>query len=70
VINRFQRIAQTNARVGTFALGRFILRAFRPGYARMSAADWEFLVELMHAHDAVRRASRYVALVWEKPLDA
>ncbi len=70
VINRFQRIAQTNARVGTFALGRFILRTFRPGYARMSAADWEFLVELMRAHDAVRRASRYVALVWEKPLDA
>jgi 2-polyprenyl-3-methyl-5-hydroxy-6-metoxy-1,4-benzoquinol methylase len=68
VINRFQKIAQTNARIGTFGLGRLILRTFRPGYARMSAADWEFLVELMRAHDAVRRASRYVALVLEKPL--
>jgi len=45
-----------------------ILRTFRPGYARMSADDWAFLVELMRAHDAVRRASRYVALVFEKPL--
>ena len=34
----------------------------------MSADDWAFLVELMRAHDAVRRASRYVALVLEKPL--
>jgi hypothetical protein len=70
VINRFQRIAQTNARAGTTALGRLILRTFRPGYARMSAEDWTFLVELMRAHDAVRRASRYVALVFEKPADA
>jgi MPBQ/MSBQ methyltransferase len=70
VIDRFQKIAQTNARAGTFALGRLILRTFRPGYGRMTAADWEFLVELMRAHDAVRRASRYVALVLEKPLAA
>ena len=68
VIDRFQRIAQTNARLGTWRVGRFILRTFRPGYARMRAADWEFLVELMRAHDAVRRASRYVALVLEKPI--
>lgn len=68
VIDTFQRIAQTNARLGTWRLGRSILRTFRPGYARMTAEDWRFLVELMRAHDAVRRASRYVALVWEKPI--
>ena len=67
VIDRFQRIAQRNARLGTLRLGRFILRTFRPGYAQMRAADWEFLVELMRAHDAVRRASRYVAMIFEKP---
>lgn len=67
VIDRFQRIAQTNARIGTWGFGRWLLRTFRPGYARMSAADWEFLVELMRAHDTVRRASQYVALVLEKP---
>jgi len=67
VINRFQRIAQTNSRLGTSAFGRLLLRTFRPGYARMSAGDWTFLVELMRAHDAVRRASRYVAMVFEKP---
>ena len=33
----------------------------------MSAADWELVVELMRAHDAVRRASRYVAMIFEKP---
>jgi len=27
---RFQKIAQTNARIGTFRLGRLILRTFRP----------------------------------------
>ncbi len=70
VIDRFQRIAQRNARIGTFRLGRLVLRTFRPGYARMKAADWEFLVELMRAHDAVRRRSLYVALVLEKPRDA
>jgi len=67
VINRFQRIAQTNARAGTTRLGRFILRTFRPGLGRIRAEEWELLVELMRAHDAVRRASRYVALVLEKP---
>jgi hypothetical protein len=29
--------------------------------------DIERILELMRAHDAVRRASRYVALVLEKP---
>ena len=70
VIDRFQRIAQTNALAGTYRLGRFVLRTFRPGYAHLRAEDWEFLVELMRAHDAVRRASCYVAMVLEKPLAA
>ncbi len=68
VIDRFQLIAQTDARLGTSRLGRLLLRAFRPGFARIHASDWEFLVELMRAHDAVRRASRYVAWVLEKPV--
>ena len=67
VIDRFQRIAQTTARAGTFRLGRLVLRTLRQGHARLSAADWELVVELMRAHDAVRRASRYVALVLDKP---
>ena len=67
VIDRFQRIAQTIARAGTWRAGRAVLRTFRPGLARLEPADWTFLVELMRAHDAVRRASRYVALVLEKP---
>jgi len=67
VIDRFQRIAQTTARAGTFRLGRLILRTFRKGHARMSTTDWERVVLLMRAHGAVQRASRYVALVLDKP---
>jgi hypothetical protein len=57
VINRFQRIAQTNARAGTTRLGRLILRAFRFRLRRHERRRLGFLVELMRAHDAVRRAA-------------
>jgi SAM-dependent methyltransferase len=67
VIDRFQKIGETIARVGTWRAGRAVLRTFRPGLAQLEPAEWAFLVELMRAHDAVRRASRYVALVFEKP---
>lgn len=67
VIDRFQKIGETIARVGTWRAGRALLRTFRPGLARLAPTDWTFLVELMRAHDAVRRASRYVALVLERP---
>jgi SAM-dependent methyltransferase len=67
VIDRFQRIAATISRLGTLAPSRALLCAVRPGLARIQPDEWRFLVELMRAHDAVRRRSRYVALVFEKP---
>ncbi len=68
VTARFQAIASAIARAGTFRAGRAIVCAFRPGLARLEPAEWDYLVELMRAHGAVQRASRYVAFVWEKPL--
>lgn len=67
VIDRFCRIAAATSRLGTFAPTRALLCAVRPGLARLRPDEWRFLVELMRAHDAVRRRSRYVALVFEKP---
>ena len=66
VIGRFQRIGMTISRLGTFAPTRALLCAVRPGLARIRPDEWRFLVELMRAHDAVRRHGRYVALVFEK----
>lgn len=68
VTRRFQAIATAIARAGTYRASRAIVCAVRPGLARLRPAEWDFLVELMRAHGAVQRASRYVAFVFEKPL--
>jgi len=67
VIDRFQKIGGAISRAGTFAPARAVLRVARPKLARIRPDEWRFLVELMRAHDAVRRRTRYVALVFEKP---
>ena len=67
VIDRFQFIATMLARIGNQRAGRALLCALRPGLASLSPADWRGLVELMRAHDRVRRASRYVAFRLAKP---
>jgi MPBQ/MSBQ methyltransferase len=67
VIDRFQFIATMLARIGNQRAGRALLCVLRPGLASLSPADWRGLVELMRAHDRVRRASRYVAFKLVKP---
>src|SRR5262245_11725038 len=67
VIDRFQFIATMLARIGDVRAGRALLCALRPGLASLSPADWRGLVELMRAHDRVRRASHYVAFRLAKP---
>jgi MPBQ/MSBQ methyltransferase len=67
VIDRFQFIATALARIGNVRAGRALLCALRPGLASLSPGDWRGLVELMRAHDRVRRASKYVAFRLAKP---
>lgn len=70
VTRRFQAIGTANAHAGTHALSRALVCAFRPGLAKIKPEEWRYLVGLMRAHGAVQRASRYVAFVFEKPVDA
>jgi cyclopropane fatty-acyl-phospholipid synthase-like methyltransferase len=67
VIDRFQFIATALARIGNTRAGRALLCALRPGLRSLSPDDWRGLVELMRAHDRVRRASHYVAFRLAKP---
>ena len=67
VIDRFQRLGSWLARTGSTALGRALLSRVRPGLADISPDEWQYLVQLMHAHDEVRSAARYVAFLFEKP---
>jgi MPBQ/MSBQ methyltransferase len=67
VIDRFQHIATLLARTGNTRAGRALWCALRPRLARIRPQEWETLVPLMRAHDEVRRASRYVAFLLEKP---
>jgi MPBQ/MSBQ methyltransferase len=67
VIDRFQHIATALARTGNTRAGRAFLCALRPGLARIRPEEWRILVALMRAHGEVRRASRYVAFLLEKP---
>jgi SAM-dependent methyltransferase len=67
VTRRFQWIATFLARTGNTRLGRALWCALRPGLRRIRADEWPELVALMRAHGEVQRASRYVALLLEKP---
>ncbi len=67
VIDRFQRVASAFV----WALQARPLRAavarVRPGLRALDDAEWSQLREAMRAHDRVRRRSRYVAFLLEKP---
>jgi SAM-dependent methyltransferase len=67
VIGRFQHIATFLARTGNTRAGRALWSRIRPGLTRIRPDEWSQLVELMRAHGEVRRASRYVAFLLEKP---
>jgi cyclopropane fatty-acyl-phospholipid synthase-like methyltransferase len=67
VTDTFQHVATALARAGAIPPLRSVLELLRPGLRRIRPAEWDFLVELMRAHDRVRRASRYVAFRFEKP---
>ena len=67
VTDTFQHVATALARAGARAPLRWLLCRLRPGLRRIRPEEWDFLVELMRAHDRVRRASRYVAFRFEKP---
>lgn len=69
VIDRFQRIGDLIVALGRRAPTRRLLIALRPGLGALSEADWRSLAALMAAHDRVRRHTRYVALVWERPAE-
>lgn len=70
VTRRFQAIGTANATAGTHAVTRALVSAVRPGLSKIRPDEWRYLVGLMRAHGAVQRASRYVAFVFEKRLDA
>jgi len=67
VTDTFQRVATALARSGSIPPLRWLLGRLRPGLRRIRPEEWAFLVQLMRAHDRVRRASRYVAFRFEKP---
>jgi len=67
VIGRFQAIATFLARTGNTRAGRVLWNALRPGLSRIRPDEWPTLVELMRAHGDVESATRYVALLLEKP---
>ena len=67
VIDRFQHIATFLARTGNTRAGRALWCALRPRLRRIRPDEWQSLVPLMRAHDRVRRSSRYVAFLFEKP---
>jgi len=67
VIDRFQHVASFLARTGNTRAGRAFWCALRPRLSRISPQEWATLIPLMRAHDEVRRASRYVAFLLEKP---
>jgi len=60
-------VATALARSGSIPPLRWLLGRLRPGLRRIRPEEWAFLVQLMRAHDRVRRASRYVAFRFEKP---
>jgi SAM-dependent methyltransferase len=67
VIDRFQQLGMAIAKLGNSPLGRAVLSRAPPGLASLQPDEWQYLVELMHAHDEVRSATRYVAFLFAKP---
>jgi SAM-dependent methyltransferase len=69
VMARFSLVGHVTARIGLTRVGRAAMRArpFRDTLGRVPTADWREIIDWLRAGDAVRRASRYTAFVFEKP---
>jgi len=69
VIDRFQAVAGGFVAALQSRAVRRVVGLVRPRVAELSDAEWRELREVMRAHDRVRRRSRYLAFVLEKPAD-
>jgi SAM-dependent methyltransferase len=67
VMDRFQRVASAFVWALQSRAVRAVVALVRPGIRKLADAEWPQLREAMRAHDRVRRHSRYVAFVLEKP---
>jgi len=70
VTGRFVKVGYLLAYLGSVAPGRALLKRLFPGVERVRGDQWPDLLELVHAHERVRRASGYVAFVLDKPTSA
>jgi SAM-dependent methyltransferase len=69
VTGRFVRVAHLLAWLGRHRPGRRLLGWVFPRMREVGDEHWPRLLELVRAHERVRRQSGYVALVLEKPDD-
>ncbi len=68
VIDRFQAVAETFCRALQLRAVRSVVARVRPRIREVADAEWRELATVMRAHDRVRRRTRYLAFVLEKPL--
>lgn len=67
VTGRFVKLGFLLAYLGNRTPGRALLKLLFPSVSRVRDEQWPELLELMRAHERVRKQSRYVALVLDKP---
>lgn len=67
VTDRFARVSTWAATLAASRAGRDLLRLRWPGLRELSAPDWQYFVEAVHAHRAVSTATGYHAFVLDKP---
>lgn len=67
VLVRVQRALNMLVWIASFEVGKAIGRRMMPGLRALEPEDWDTFSRLVGAHDRVRRRSRYVALVLERP---
>lgn len=68
VTRRFMILGSLGARLATVPAGRSALGRLFPALREMSPAQWSAFSEIVLAHVPVQRASRYIAMVLDKPV--
>jgi SAM-dependent methyltransferase len=67
VLDRFQLIGDLITRLGRYTIPRQVLCLLRPSWREAPIEEWIELHRVIQAHSSVRRQTRYVALLLEKP---
>lgn len=69
VTNSIQGLFEFVSRLGNNSLGRRFLEWRNPLYRSINPQDWKEIARAVRAHKHVQKFSKYIAFVFEKPID-